>query len=197
MTTTQSQQASLLIAALHVVNARAADIQANAEASALAWHPAEKAWSVAQVFEHLCATNESYIVAMGSVIDRRGGASAGINASWKSTFVGRLLINAMVSPRKLPAPKKWQPGPTPRENVIATFLQQQHAIEALIERSLRGEWQRMKVASPVSSLIRMNLGDAFTLLVRHEERHFAQIDRALAAHASVVISPIAPGSVAV
>ena len=66
-----------------------------------------------------------------------------------------------------------------RAGVIGEFLMRQEEIVRLIAQSSAARWQRVRVASPVASLIRMNIGDAFTLLVRHEERHFKQIDRVL------------------
>jgi hypothetical protein len=42
----------------------------------------------------------------------------------------------------------------------------------------------VRFGSPVTALIRLNLGDGFLILVAHAERHFGQIDRAVAAAAA-------------
>jgi hypothetical protein len=39
------------------------------------------------------------------------------------------------------------------------------------------DWKQNRVASPVTSLIGYNLGDAFSILVVHAERHLRQIGR--------------------
>ena len=56
----------------------------------------------------------------------------------------------------------------------------------LIERSMSFDWMRVRMGSPVSPLIRMNAGDAFTILVTHAERHFRQIDRIRTEYVPVV-----------
>jgi hypothetical protein len=182
MTTSQTTHAAALVAVMHTVNERALDIERGTEPSLLARQPADGGWSAAQVFEHLCVANDSYLIALRRLLpDGTASARAGANpAPWRASFAGKLLVRSMESPRKVPAPTMWRPTVTPRANVIGEFLERQREIEQLIERSTAFEWQRMRLSSPVSRLIRMNVGDAFTLLVRHEERHFRQIDRVLA-----------------
>jgi hypothetical protein len=198
MTIRQTQQAKDLIDALNVVSARATEIDETVDAIALDWRPASDVWSAAQVFEHLCAATDGYLAVIRPLVERVSATpnGDGANATWRPSLIGGILTRSMTSERKLPAPKRWRPSLEARPNVIAAFLERQREIVALIERSSSAEWGRLRMSSPISPLIRMNVGDAFTILVRHEERHFRQIERTLAlAHASVVISTIAPGSV--
>jgi|SRR5688572_17316721 len=183
MTVSQAQHAALLIRAMHTLDTRAAEIERVADDAALAWAPPGGAWSVGQVFEHLSVANDDYLEVLRRVLAdaSRSGRVAGPDTSWRASFAGGFLTRSMESPRKLPAPKSWRPAPTPRPDVIAEFLRRQREIIELIERSKTLEWRRVRLASPVSSLIRMNVGDAFTILVRHAERHFRQIDERLAA----------------
>ncbi|HUQ81716.1 MAG TPA: DinB family protein [Gemmatimonadaceae bacterium] len=181
MTIRQMQQAKDLIAALKAVSARAMEIDETVDPTVLDRQPAPDAWSAAQVFDHLCVANDSYVEVVRPVVERAVvGAHGGIaSATWRPSVVGRLLARSMTSERKLPAPKQWRPAPDARPNVIGEFLARQGEIEALIERSGSVEWRRMRMSSPISALIRMNVGDAFTILVRHEERHFRQIERTI------------------
>jgi DinB family protein len=176
----QSNHAHSLIRDLRAINARAEAIPRTASQAALDWQPPAGGWSVGQIFEHLCVANDSYLVVLRRLVpDSRTGFGTA-NTLWKPSLAGRLLIHSMESPRKLSAPKIWRPGPRPRPNVISEFLLRQRELEELIARSLAYDWRRHRLASPASPLIRMNLGDAFTVLVRHEQRHFAQIDTRLA-----------------
>ena len=176
----QSNHAHALIRDLRAINARAEAIPRARSQAELNWQPPDGGWSVGQIFEHLCITNDSYLVAVRRLVpDSRTGFGTA-NTFWRPSLAGRLLVHSMVAPRKLTAPKIWRPGPTPRPNVISEFLHRQREIQDLIARSLAYDWRRVRLASPASMLIRMNLGDAFTVLVRHEERHFAQIDSRLA-----------------
>ena len=183
MKVSQTQMATALLAAMHALDDRAAALEAAVDGAPLDWQPPSGGWSVGQVLEHLCVANDSYLVELRRVLGGAGSSApsgGGADATWRPSLAGRFLARSMESPRKLPAPKMWQPSPSPRPNVIAEFLVRQREIEALIERSRGVEWRRARLASPVSGLIRMNIGDAFTILVRHAERHFRQIEARLA-----------------
>lgn len=182
----QTERATALVRELRAIDARALEIRDTVDRAAFGWVPPEGAWSVGQVFEHLCIVNDDYLRALRALTEKLP-VSASVPAArltWRPSFVGGFLARSMVSPRKLPAPRIWRPGPEPRPNVIEEFLARQREIVGLIERSTGHAWSRMRLASPVSPLIRMNVGDAFTIMVRHEERHFRQIDERLAAYAA-------------
>jgi hypothetical protein len=194
MKISQQQQATTLLAAMQALDARAAELE-QVDRAALDWQPPEGGWTAGQVLEHRCVANDSYLVELRNLLSRSAPAAtrnAG-DAMWRPSFAGRLLVRSMESPRKLPAPKAWQPAPAPRPDVIAEFLARQREIETLIERSMDTEWQRMRLASPVAAFIRMNIGDAFTVLVRHGERHFRQIDDRLASSNAAARPPATAG----
>jgi hypothetical protein len=194
MKISQQQQATSLLAAMQALDERAAELE-HVDRAALNWQPPEGGWSAGQVLEHLCVANDSYLVELRDLLSR--SAPAGTwksgDVAWRPSFAGRLLVSSMESPRKLPAPKIWRPVPAPRPDVIAEFLARQREIAALIERSMGTEWRRVRMASPVSRFIRMNIGDAFTVLVRHAERHFRQIDARLASYDAAARPPVTVG----
>ena len=178
----QHELATTLVRDMHAIDARADAVARAAGSAAFARKPVSGGWSAAQIFEHLCVANDSYLVVIRKLLT---GPAPNVAANpramvWRPSLVGGILARSMVSPRKLPAPKQWQPAPEPRDNVIAEFLARQREIVQLIERSAPYEWRRVRLASPVSAFIRMNLGDAFTIMVRHAERHLGQIEGRLA-----------------
>lgn len=185
-TTTQGERASALITAAQVLNARAATFEESLDATALAWHPPAGGWSVGQVFEHLCVANDDYLAILHERLSVPPPFAPGSRTAsrWKPSLAGRILVASFESSRKLPAPKRWRPAPAPRPNVIREFLGRQRELVQLIERSMSFDWMRVRMASPVSPLIRMNAGDAFAILVTHAERHFRQIDRIRAEYTS-------------
>jgi len=146
------------------------------DATQLAWRPPGGGWSVAQVLEHLCVATDSYLVAL---LQKRGGNQpvATDTTRWRPSFLGGLLANSMRSPRKLPTPRIHRPGPEPRPNVAGEFLTRQREIGRLIASSAGIDWRKLRMASPVSRFIRMNLGDCFEVLVAHAERHLGQVTR--------------------
>jgi len=185
---TQGERASALIAATQTLDARAAILDDNLDATALTWHPPTGGWSVGQVFEHLCVANDDYLVILRDRLSVTPPFPPGSRSGsrWKPSLAGRFLVASFESSRRLPAPKMWRPAPVPRPNVIGEFLRRQHELVQLIERSMGFDWMRVRMASPVSPLIRMNAGDAFAILVTHAERHFRQIDRIRAEYASAM-----------
>ena len=178
--------ANALVRDMGAIDVRAVEIQRTVAPAAFDWVPATGGWSVGQVFEHLCVADDDYLRVLRPLVAKlpsRPSPRSGL--TWRPSLVGGFLARSMVSPRKLPAPKIWKPAPAPRANVVDEFLARQKEIVQLIERSAGHEWNRMRLASPVSPLIRMNAGDAFTVIVRHTQRHFRQIDDRLTAFGAV------------
>ena len=175
----QTSQAQAVIRELRAVSAYAEGIPRKASQAQLDWCPPDGGWSASQVFEHLCIANDSYLDELCRLVPASRTGFGAANAFWKPSLAGKLLVHSMESPRKLRAPRIWTPGPTPRPNVISEFLRRQGDIEELVRRSLAHDWRSLRLASPASKLIRMNVGDAFTVLVRHEQRHMRQVQARL------------------
>lgn len=150
----------------------------------LSWSPPGGGWSVGQVLEHLVANSQSYFGPIGQHLAKASRVAAGGDeAIWTPTIIGNLLVRSLRSPRKLPAPKIWQPGPIPRDRIADLFLDTMTQLGQLMERGRDHHWQAVRLRSPASALLRLNLGDVFTAQVVHAERHLGQIDRIRAAPA--------------
>jgi hypothetical protein len=167
-----------LLAETQAIDARLAAIVTGLDAVRRDATPSAGGWSVNQVLEHLCVSHEGYLVPMRALIDAPDAPRADpARAEWKPTLLGGLLANSLRSTRRLPAPRKFQPGPEPRPRVMEAFLGDQREVAELLERAAGLDWRRIRMRSPVSSLVGMNLGDAFTVLVVHAARHLGQIER--------------------
>jgi hypothetical protein len=139
--------------------------------------PANGGWSIAEVLEHLIVSADSYLERLRNIVVREKRAGDDPNRTWKPSLMGRLLVQSFRSPRKMRAPKIYRPGLTPRPRVLEEFLQRQEEASRLIAESADLDWRGIRFVSPVTSLVRMNLGDALTVLVAHAERHAEQIER--------------------
>ena len=51
------------------------------------------------------------------------------------------------------------------------------ATDARLRAAAGLDWRAVRLSSPVSRFIRLNLGDAFVILVVHAQRHLGQITR--------------------
>jgi uncharacterized damage-inducible protein DinB len=136
-------------------------------------------WSIAQIFEHLVLSTDAYVAKIRGRIFSPNAVhvAAGTEAEWEPSLMGWMLVRRMRSPRPLPAPRIFMPGPTPRADVVNAFAQRQKTFTYLLRASSALYWSRVRATSPVSAWIRMNLGDAFTVLIVHQQRHVGQMDR--------------------
>src|SRR6187399_358796 len=125
-------------------------------------------WSVAQVLEHLCLGNEAYLGPLAAAIAkarRREGAPR----PHRPSFFGGLLARAVAesSTRRLPTSPKMTPL-LARAGVLEAFLATLVRLEELA-READGADLRTGMWSPLAP-IRLNVGDAFLVLVAHSER---------------------------
>jgi hypothetical protein len=139
--------------------------------------PPDGGWSVADVFEHLCLTNDSYLDGpLGPAIERAKSRGR-VDRPWRPSFVGGWLTGALVEGSKpLPAPRRFRPVAPPRAQAVDAFLAGIARVRTLM-REVDGYDLRVGLASPASPLVRINLGDAFRMLVVHSHRHLAQAER--------------------
>lgn len=139
--------------------------------------PPDGGWSVAQVFEHLCRANLSYLDGPLSGAVARSAARGASNREWKPSLIGGWLTQSLVEGGKpLPSPRLFRVGPEVRANVVDEFLGSVRRTRELMAQA-DGHDLRAMFASPASPLFRLNLGDAFRVIVVHAHRHLAQAER--------------------
>lgn len=146
----------------------------------LAWTPPEGGWSVGHCLEHLVAAADEYNARLTSRLDE---AHAGLDSPYlgghKSTWLGNRFIEAVkpANTRRFKAPRKFAPPPTPRQDVVEAFCRRQARLVELLEKAKGIDLAAYKIPSPVTSLVRFNLGDALQILVHHAQRHVNQAIR--------------------
>jgi hypothetical protein len=96
---------------------------------------------------------------------------------WQPSIMGNLLVRSFRSPRKMTAPSIYQPSLQPRNDVVGEYLTRVGKTLELLDRAGSLFWQKVKLSSPVTRIIRLNLGDAFDVIVTHAERHLGQVER--------------------
>jgi hypothetical protein len=139
--------------------------------------PPDGGWSVAQVFEHLCRANESYVNGPLPPAMTKARARGPSERPWRPSFVGGWLARSLVEGgRPLPAPKLYRVVGQPRDHVVDEFLASIGRIRTLLHEA-DGCDLGTGLSSPVSPLFRLNLGDVFRILVVHCHRHLAQAER--------------------
>jgi hypothetical protein len=144
--------------------------------------PPDGGWSVGHVLEHLCVTSELYEPPIRTLLRSVRPDAAAALRPWKPTLIGRFTVNMFERPVRMRTPKRMAPAASPRGGVVESFLAHQRTIGQLLDEASGYDWRRVRMASPVVSLpIRFNLGDVFSILVVHAERHARQLERVVAA----------------
>ena len=145
----------------------------------LNWKPGPDNWSVGQCFDHLNAAGSAMIKAIEAKINGISPTTFYERLPLLPKIFGRVISNA-VSPdaqRKIKAPKIFEPTQSDVDDgVVVSFLEFQPAIATAMERCTD---TRMIMGSPASAFITYSLLDAFTIVVRHEQRHVLQAKRVM------------------
>jgi hypothetical protein len=147
------------------------------------WQPPEGGWTVSQCVDHLNATARAYLPRLDEAIAeaiRRGLYGEG---PFAYNWLGRLFAKVMEPPPRLRAktPKQFQPGsPRARQEVLPAFRAYQVQYIDRLHQANGLDLARARVASPVSTWIRLPLGSGFTLIAAHERRHLWQARQIIA-----------------
>jgi uncharacterized damage-inducible protein DinB len=173
----QSEYAETLLRSNREVLQRIERAVADMDGDVLSRRPPDGGWSIAEVLEHLIVSADSYVESIRRVMGENPEKRAAASTTWKPSIMGGMLVSSFRNPRKLPAPRMYQPGPSPRANTYEEFVRRQQEVGRLITEAQPLDWRAVRMRSPVIPLIRMNLGDALSVLVVHAERHAGQIER--------------------
>jgi hypothetical protein len=149
----------------------------------LNWKPALGAWSVAECLLHLLETDRRYLERTETAIERGRAAGKTAQGPFRYGRFGRWFLTQLEPPpkRRLPAPRIFRPAR--REAGPAVVRELDASLGRLLDvmRAAGGlDLARIRVATPVSPLLRLQLGIVLQALPAHTDRHLGQIERILA-----------------
>jgi nucleoid-associated protein YejK len=82
------------------------------------------------------------------------------------------------SPKKLTAPKAFRPaGASAISGALDRYLREQEEFLNFVRQSAGIDYNRVRLRSPVTPLVRYSLADAFVVIVVHAQRHLQQARR--------------------
>jgi len=146
----------------------------------LNWKPGPERWSIAQCLEHLTATSCGFNPYFDEALARgRQRFAASSAPAYQPTFMGRWLIKHVEpeSPRKLRAPRIFKPSASNVQDALDNFLAQQRIFLKFVGQTSGIDYNRTRLRSPVTALVRYSLADAYVITVSHEQRHLQQARR--------------------
>jgi hypothetical protein len=145
----------------------------------LQWKPAPERWSIAECFSHLNVTADKYYppIDKSMRLARERGLLG--NGPFRHGFLMNKFIRMLEPPprRSFKAPRPFTPRTRAVEDEIPNFFFHQDAIMQRVRDANGLHLARVKIASPISRLLRMTLGQSFALLATHERRHLWQAAR--------------------
>ena len=161
---------------LEAFGRRTRELTSDLRAEQLLWRPAADRWGIADCFAHLLVADAPYFPRVREAIERSAPAAGGDRLYAPGLLAGWFIRS--VGPEgtlKLPAPKKFRPPPA-RADAPERFLADQEVLAVLLADARNVDLQGAKITSPVTSLLRLTIGEALTLLVSHQERHLGQAE---------------------
>ena len=92
---------------------RLAELTRPLDPERLVRRPPAGGWSVGEVLEHLCVSEEAYEPLVSALL-RQARPDAGAPArEWSPSLFGKLLVRSLEGTGKLPSPKVVRPGTSP------------------------------------------------------------------------------------
>lgn len=170
-----------IISASEKNNEVARSLAADLSEAQLNWRPAPEQWSIAQCLEHLAkATNEFDKYFRPALEQARRKPATSTAPAYKPTLLGAWLANAVdpATSRKLRAPKVFRPAAASNiPQSLDLFLDAHIKFIDFVKQCAGIDYNKSRLRSPVTPLIRYSLADAFVITALHGERHLAQARR--------------------
>ena len=162
-------------------NATANDLVSGLTEEQLNWKPDATQWSIAQCLEHLAVTSQQFNSYFKQLIEgaRLKWPTNGV-IPYRPSLVGGWLIKQVVpeTTRKISAPKVFKPSESSSiHDPLGLFLKQQEKFVSFVRASEGVDYNRARLRSPVTPLMRYSLADAFVVTIVHGYRHLAQANR--------------------
>ena len=146
------------------------------------WHPSPSKWCIAECISHLNITAGLYRPKLTESIEK--ARSQGLTGEGPFKHRGILLpwlIRQLENPqgKSFKAPGKFKPVEVPSDfaAVMTEFMDHQQQFLDFLKASDGLDLGKARVVSPVTSLLRMSLGQCFRLNCAHQERHLRQVSR--------------------
>jgi hypothetical protein len=147
----------------------------------LNWKPDANQWSIAQCLEHLTVATQEFDKYFVAILERARRKPPTANPpAYRPTMMGGWLAKQVApeAARKLPAPKIFRPAAASNiRNSLQLFLDRHVKFADFVRQCDRINYNRARLRSPVTPLIRYSLADAFVITVLHSQRHLAQANR--------------------
>jgi uncharacterized damage-inducible protein DinB len=150
----------------------------NCDQTKLAYSPDKAKWSVVQIFEHLNAYNRHYLPVIEKELAVVTTANNPVFTSgyWGEKFTKMMKPgNVYEIKNKMKAMKAYSFSNNLNiETVLKEFLAHQEKLVKLLELAKARDLNNIRIATTLTSVLKLKLGDMFRFLIAHEQRHMIQ-----------------------
>jgi len=143
------------------------------------WKPSEEKWSIGECIDHLAVTHKLYnskIKELQPLFEDLGEGSF----KFKHTFSGRMILK-YVDPNSTTRTKTFEVfRPSMRQintNIIGSFCEEVETMISFAEKLHGVDLTKLKISSPVTKLLSINVGDALLINLYHDKRHINQAEK--------------------
>lgn len=144
----------------------------------LTWKAYPNSWNILECIEHLNLYGNFYLPQMEEKI-RNSDTENEID--FNSGFLGNYFAKSMLPKAKLNKMKTFKDknplNAKLDKTVIDNFINQQIKLLELLNQSRNVSLNKVKIATSISKLVKLKLGDTFQFFINHIIRHFTQIER--------------------
>ena len=142
-------------------------------------------WSVLDCLEHINMFYADYFSRMEPAIRRASPSDCTV---YTPGFIAQKMVDGLRPQRnrrrmKIKTFARMTPATDDKSStlIFSAYFQYHAQLKQLLEQSKALNWNRVKVASAIGSILRFKLGDCFQLLTAHTERHLLQCQEVLSA----------------
>jgi hypothetical protein len=161
----------------------AADRRAEHLAKALApkqlnWSPRAGAWSIGQCLQHLCATSELYLPAIGiSLEGRQASQVQEITPAWFGRWFIRQFVEPSAASTRARAPRKVEPPKQVESSILQSFLRNNQSARELVHKASEYDVNRIRFKNPFIPMLHFTVGTGLEIISKHQIRHLLQAER--------------------
>ena len=154
----------------------------NCDSQQLTWREHPTSWNILECLEHLNLYSDFYLPQIEKSIKISKTKS---EFEFKSGRLGNFFATSMLPKDELNKMKTFKnknPLHTALDaTVIEKFLAQQKQLLELLNQSRNISLNKVKIATSLTSLLKLKLGDTFRFVINHNIRHLKQIENILSA----------------
>jgi DinB superfamily len=159
------------------IQQQAGEVVAGLNEARFNWRPSPAEWSIEECLAHLTMVGQWEIRAIEEAID--SGKQRGLtgHGPFEYGVIDRFIVHQTEPPVRSPqpAPRHFVPlHGQPVTAVMPTFQHVQSQIVIQLARADGLDLRRVKVATPISRVLKMSLGAMFAQIAAHERRHLDQ-----------------------